>query len=188
MNQFNLIENEKMGKAQIIKEILLWIFQIAIVISIAVVVVYYWGQKTAAVGQSMEPTVNAGCEVWMNKLAYMISTPRRNDVIVFQPNGNENAHFYIKRVVALPGETVQIKDGAVFVDGEKLEEKWDAIKDPGIADEELKLDVDEYFVLGDNRNNSEDSRYADIGTVNLSDIEGKAWLWSKKGFHFGRIH
>ena len=82
---------------------------------------------------------------------------------------------------------LQIKDGVVYIDGEKYEEEWDNMTDAGIAEDEIKLDIEEYFVLGDNRNNSEDSRYADVGIVKLGDIEGKAWLYNGKGFSFGRI-
>ena len=172
MNNYNFYDNEKPSKAKIVKEVLLWVFQIVITIAIAFVFVYFMGQKTTAVGQSMEPTVKAGKKVWINK---------------FKPNGNTNAYSSIKRVIGIPGDTIQIKDGVVYIDGEKYEEEWDNMTDAGIAEDEIKLDIEEYFVLGDNRNNSEDSRYADVGIVKLGDIEGKAWLYNGKGFSFGRI-
>ncbi len=187
MNNYNFYDNEKPSKAKIVKEVLLWVFQIVITIAIAFVFVYFMGQKTTAVGQSMEPTVKAGKKVWINKFSYMLSTPKRGDVIVFKPNGNTNAYSSIKRVIGIPGDTIQIKDGVVYIDGEKYEEEWDNMTDAGIAEDEIKLDIEEYFVLGDNRNNSEDSRYADVGIVKLGDIEGKAWLYNGKGFSFGRI-
>ena len=86
-------------------------------------------------------------------------------------------------------QNAAIKDGEIYIDGEKLEEKYEttAIEDAGTASEEITLDGDEYFVLGDNRRNSEDSRMADIGNVKRSEIEGKAWfVLSTKG-NFGFI-
>ena len=104
--------------------------------------------------------------------------PKRGDVIVFLPNGNQNSHFYVKRVVGLPGETVQIRDGSVYIDGALLaeEDRFDKIADPGIAQNELLLASDEFFVLGDNRNSSEDSRSGNIGAVKKDTIIGKAWF------------
>lgn len=187
MSDFSLYEREKLSKIKIIKETALWVFQIALTIIIAFVFVYFIGQKTTAVGQSMEPTVEEGRKVWINKFSYMLSTPKRNDVIVFKPKGNKSTHSSIKRVVGLPGETVEIKEGIVYIDGEALDENWDVMTDGGIAADGIKLDIEEYFVLGDNRNNSEDSRYADVGIVKLGDIEGKAWLYNGRGLSFGMI-
>ena len=98
--------------------------------------------------------------------------------MVFLPNGNEKSHYYVKRVIAVPGDKVQIKDGAVYVNGELFDEKAEtaAILDAQLAAEEIELGEDEYFVLGDNRNNSEDSRYANIGNVKKEYIIGKAWF------------
>lgn len=187
MGGFDFYEKEKKSKARIAKDIAGWAFQIIITIVIAFVFVYFVGQKTTAVGQSMEPTVEAGKKVWINKFSYLLSTPKRGDVIVFKPNGNKNTYSSIKRVIGVSGDTVQIKDGKVYLNGKKSEEEFDTMLDAGIAKDEITLDVEEYFVLGDNRNNSEDSRYSDVGLVKLSDIEGKAWLFNGKGLSFGRI-
>lgn len=114
----------------------------------------------------------------MNRVIYRLSSPKRGDVIVFLPNGNQNSHYYVKRVVGLPGETVQIQDGSVYIDGVLLEEDeaLDKMIDAGIAQNELTLALDEFFVLGDNRNSSEDSRSGNIGAVKKEDIIGKAWF------------
>ena len=114
----------------------------------------------------------------MNRVIYKLSAPRRNDVVVFLPNGNENSHYYVKRVIGLPGETVQIKEGKVYIDGIMLneDEALDQMIDAGIAQNELTLAADEYFVLGDNRNSSEDSRSGNIGAVKKENIIGKAWF------------
>lgn len=104
--------------------------------------------------------------------------PKRGDVIVFLPNGNQNSHYYVKRVVGLPGETIQIKDGSVYIDGVLLEEddSFDKMAEAGIAENELLLASDEFFVLGDNRNSSEDSRSGNVGAVKRDNIIGKAWF------------
>ena len=119
--------------------------------------------------------------LFRSRIMYRLSTPKRGDVIVFLPNGNQNSHYYVKRVVGLPGETIQIKEGRVYIDGILLEEseELDKMIDAGIAQNELELAVDEFFVLGDNRNSSEDSRSGNIGAVNKDTIIGKAW------FHMG---
>ena len=110
-------------------------------------------------------------------------------MIAFLPNGNEKSHYYVRRVVACPGDTVQIKDGKVYVNGEVYQEKImvASIEDAGVASEEIKLGDNEYFVLGDNRNQSEDSRNADIGNVKKEDIYGKAWFVCLPWENFGPI-
>ena len=127
----------------------------------------------------MEPTLSNGQGVLVDRLAYKILSPKRNDLIVFLPNGNTNSHFYVKRVVAVAGETVQIKDGDLYINGNLHEEDneiYDKMEDGGIAAEPIKLKGGEYFVLGDNRNSSDDSRSADIGIVKTNMIIGKAWF------------
>ena len=106
---------------------------------------------------------------------YNASSPKRGDIIVFKPKGNESSHYYTKRIVGLPGETVQIVENRIYINGEKLEEDYTTTKidTAGIAAEKVKLGGDEYFVMGDNRKNSEDSRSADIGAVKRSYIYGK---------------
>lgn len=162
----------------IVKEIIIWISEIAMVLGIAFVVVFYVGLRTSVVGQSMAPALENGEEILINRFIYSISKPKPNDVVVFLPNGNEKSHYYVKRVIGVPGDTVQIKDGAVYVNGELFEEAVEtaSIINPELAAEEIVLGEDEYFVLGDNRNNSEDSRYANIGNVKKEYIIGKAWF------------
>ncbi len=150
----------------------------AVAVFLAFVLVFSVGMRTSVIGDSMEPVLYNGQEILMNRILYRISMPKRGDVIVFLPNGNQNSHFYVKRVVGLPGETVQIRDGNVYIDGVMLaeDERFDKIVDPGIAQNELLLSTDEFFVLGDNRNSSEDSRSGNIGAVKKDTIIGKAWF------------
>ncbi len=162
----------------IVKEVITWMIEIAIVLGIAFVFVYYIGLRTSVVGQSMAPTLENKQEILVNRFIYSISNPKPNDIVVFLPNGNEKAHYYVKRIIGVPGDTVQIKDGAVYVNGGLFEEAVEtaAILDAELAADEIVLGEDEYFVLGDNRNNSEDSRYANIGNVKKEYIIGKAWF------------
>lgn len=169
-------KKKKVNKA-VLREIAVYLFYIAAAIFLAWVLVYCVGIKTSVIGDSMEPTLSNGQEILINRFIYTFSTPKRGDVVVFLPNGNENAHYYVKRVVGLPGETIQIMEGRIYINGELYENNiYDKIADPGIANNPIILDNGEYFVLGDNVNSSEDSRSANIGTVSEDDIFGKAWF------------
>lgn len=164
--------------SHLLKEIFSWIFLFVLAVLMAFVFTYSVGMKTSVIGPSMEPCLYNGQNVLINRFVYMASNPKRGDVIVFRPNGNENMHYYVKRVIGLPGEKITIQDGRVLIDGYFYEEDdtFDMIEDGGIASNGILLGEDEYFVLGDNRNNSEDSRSANIGTVMEGDIVGKAWF------------
>lgn len=172
-----------------VPEALKWALQIVIVCIFAFVFVWYFGQRISNIGDSMNPVLKNGDVVLVNRILYDASSPKRGDIIVFKPNGNENLHSYVKRIVGLPGETVQIKDGTVYIDGKKLKEsyKTTSLEEAGLAAEEITLGGNEFFVLGDNRESSEDSRMADIGNVKRSEIEGKAWFNITPGNRFGLI-
>ncbi len=184
----NFNRRKRKANTKLIKEVLIWIAEIAIVIGIAFTCVYFIGLRTSAVGQSMANTIYNGDNILVNRFVYVVTDPKPNDVIVFRPNGNEKSHLYIKRVIAVPGDTVQIKQGVVYVNGEVFNEIVDvaSIEEAGLANEPIKLGADEYFVLGDNRNNSEDSRFANIGNIRKEHIIGKVWLrivsWSEFEF------
>lgn len=167
--------------AYAIKEVSSWVFGIVIAILLAFVMVTSIGMKISVIGVSMEPTLDNGQQIFVNRFQYNISKPDIGDVIVFLPNGNANSHYYVKRIVALPGDKVQITNGRLYVNGKMAEDGFDKIADPGNAIEEIRLADDEYFVLGDNRNNSEDSRSANIGPIKRSIIEGRAWLHMGSG-------
>ena len=159
------------------KEILGWVVQIAIVIFIAYFIVNFWGTSTTVVGQAMEDNLENNDQILLDKFTYVLTNPRPGDVVVFLPNGNDKSHYYVRRVIAVPGDKIQIIDGAVYVNGARFNEKVTvaAMQDAGIAKEEITLGDGEYFVLGDNRNDSEDSRHANIGNVKKEYIIGKAW-------------
>lgn len=174
-------KRKKKISSAVIKEIFSWIFGIGVSVFLASVLVFFLGMSTYVVGVSMEPALYNSQQIFINRFTYVISAPKRGDVVVFLPNGNENAHYYVKRVVAVPGDRIWIKDGVLYVNG--LESEWntDRILEPGIAENEFVLNSDEYFCLGDNINNSEDSRSANIGPVNEKDIIGKVWFHMRGG-------
>ena len=114
----------------------------------------------------------------MDKLSYRIHDPERFDIVVFPVVRDGKEEYYIKRVIGLPGETVQIIDGYVYINGEKLDENYGAevMNDAGRAAEPITLGDDEYFVLGDNRNRSDDSRYENVENLKREKIVGRAWV------------
>lgn len=166
-----------------------WIVKIGAVLLFAFAYVWFFGQKVSTVGDSMKPVITNSDMVLVNRIVYNAMTPARGDVIVFKPKGNKNSHYYIKRVIGLPGETVEIIENGIFIDGERLEEEYETsdISDVGIAADGMTLGENEYFVLGDDRENSEDSRSADVGKVKRRDIYGKAWFISSPLKHAGFI-
>lgn len=141
---------------------------------LGVLVVISFGYTITNVGVSMEDAIAHNQKVLVNRTSYLLFSPKVNDVIVFE-QGN-NAHLYIKRVIAKPGDTVHIIDGVLYVNDARVKDDFDKIADPGIAEEKIVLGEDEFFVLGDNRNNSEDSRSESIGTIDRSEIIGKVWF------------
>ncbi|MCR5324699.1 MAG: signal peptidase I [Lachnospiraceae bacterium] len=175
--------NEKIKKFLI--KSLLMIVAIAAAIALAWAITRFALEKTNMVGDSMETTLTDKDTILINKLAYFRNGPERYDVIVFEVSGREHSFYSIRRVVGLPGEKVYIRDGYVYINDEKLEEPFnvDEIYIEGLGLDGMVLDEDEYFVLGDNRNDSEDSRFANIGNVVRTQIIGKAWLrLNKFGF------
>lgn len=160
------------------KEILSWILYIGFAALFIWLIIHFVGQRTVVSGSSMNNTLADGDNLIVDKLSYRFSDPEQFDIIVFQPY-EDSKELYIKRIIGLPGETVRIdEDGSIYIDGELLEENYgkEVIQNPGIASEEITLGENEYFVLGDNRNNSKDSRSADVGNVQRDTIVGKAWL------------
>ena len=161
---------------KIIKEIVIWLLLIVLTITASYFITTNVFVKTAVAGVSMEPTLMEGQVVIVNKIEYYLKSPKRNDVIVYKQSNREHSYYEIKRVIGLPGETVKIKNGIIYINDEVLKEKikTETIENAGLAEEGIKLDDNEYFVLGDNRNDSEDSRFASVGNVLRNEILGKA--------------
>lgn len=135
-------------------------------------------QKTIVDGPSMEDTLHNGDQLMVEKISYHFDKLKRFDIVVFYPYGRKEGEYYIKRIIGLPGETVQIKGTEIYINGQVLEENFgkDPITDGGIAEEPLTLSEDEYFVMGDNRKVSFDSRFEEVGPVEKKDIGGRAVL------------
>lgn len=160
----------------------LWILSVAVVIALAWLIVYLSIEKTTMVDASMEPTLLQEDRIVIDKMTYRIRSPKRNEIIVFLQGDSEHSFYNIKRIIGLPGEKVRIAEGIVYINGDALEEyaNVENMLLPGLANYEITLGDDEYFVLGDARNNSEDSRYATVGNVKRSEIIGRAWIRTNK--------
>ncbi len=166
------------------KEILSWIGCFAVAIAAALFIVTFIGQRVQVDGRSMEPTLQDRDNLICDKLSYRFSDPERYDIVIIYPD-EEKDKRWIKRIIGLPGEEVRIDEaGTIYINGEPLEESYgkEVIEDPGMAIEPVQLGEDEYWVMGDNRNHSSDSRV--IGPVPKSRILGKAFV---RIFPFNKI-
>ncbi|MBQ4284703.1 MAG: signal peptidase I [Lachnospira sp.] len=150
---------------------------ILLIIIAAFAIVHFTCDKFVVSGSSMTPVLESDNSVLVNRWSYSLFKPKRYDVIAFA-NDENSSTVYIKRIIGLPGENVQIKDKKVYINGNLLEDDviTQEILTAGLASQEIKLDAGEYFVLGDNRNNSEDSRFAGVGLVEDKDILGNVWF------------
>ena len=161
-----------------LRTILGYILYILVIIGLTWMIVTFVGQRTRVSGQSMETTLQDRDNLIVDKISYRFHDPSRYDIIVFPYKYEENT-FYIKRIIGLPGEIVQVKDGYTYINGKKLTSDIygrEVVDEPGIAEEPIKLGSDEYFVLGDNRNHSQDSRDPYVGVLKRSDLLGRAFI------------
>lgn len=174
---------------EIIKELAGWLLYIVLIIAFTWFVVTFVGQRTEVSGSSMETTLSDKDQLIVDKMTYRFRDPKRYDIVVFPYQYQDNT-YYIKRIIGLPGETVQILSGMVYIDGMRLDEHYgnEMMENPGIAEEPLTLDENEYFVLGDNRNNSSDSRASDGGLIHRKDLIGRAWIRVWPLSQIGVIH
>ena len=179
------LQERKAHMKGIIKELLGWLIFIFIVVTASYLVITYVGQRTEVSGSSMESTLSDGDQLIVDKISYRFRDPSRYDIVVFPYHYEENT-YYIKRIIGLPGETVQIVDGVVWINGQPLHEHYgnEVIENPGLAADPITLGDDEYFVLGDNRNNSQDSRAANVGVIHRDELLGRAWvrIWPLSDF------
>ncbi|MCM1045405.1 MAG: signal peptidase I [Candidatus Gastranaerophilales bacterium] len=173
---FGFYKRKKKINAALVREVFNCLVGICVAVFLAAVVEYFFGMTTNVVGVSMTPTLYNSQQIFINRMTYTFTSPRTGDVVIFLPNGNENSHYYVKRVVAVAGDTVRIEGGVLYVNDEESEWVTEKILDAGIAANEFVLESGEYFCLGDNVNNSEDSRSANIGPVKEIDMVGKVWF------------
>ncbi len=179
LNNNRTDENGKSGgNVNVLKEIGSFFLYVIIILGLTFLIVHYVGQRTVVSGHSMETTLQDGDNLIIDKITYRFHDPRRFDIVVFPPMGDDET-YYIKRVIGLPGETIEIDDlGQIYINGEILKEGYgrEVIQDKGVWDYPITLGDDEFFVMGDNRNGSEDSRFADVGAVKRDYILGRAWV------------
>ncbi len=178
-------EQKEEKKKSLGREILGWIVYFLCIAAFVYCVITFVGQRTKVDGNSMNPTLSDGDNLIIDKISYRFRDPSRYDVIVFPYQHEENV-YYIKRIIGLPGETVQIIEGYVYINGEQLDENFgkELIEDPQLAAEPITLGDDEYFVLGDNRNHSQDSRDPSVGVLSRDLLVGRAWV---RIFPFNKI-
>ena len=162
-------------KDQTMKEVGSWVISILIVMILAYSIVTFGGQTVTVVGQSMIPTMNHGDQVIVNKLAYKFQSIKRYDLIAYKLRDGEDSYYSVKRVIGLPGEKVTIKAGDIYINDELLKDlpHDEYIITEGLCLEGVELQNGEYFVLGDNVNNSEDSRFGNVGNIIDAEILGK---------------
>ena len=172
------LENHKILHKKLILRFLITIVEVAAVIFAAYLITHFGLEKMTVSGEYMNPTLDDGDNILINKMSYKLFKIKRNDVVVMQQNGSGHSYYTIGRIIGLPGETIRIEKGSVYIDGNKLKEKFDfpEMENGGLALEDITLDAEEYFMLCDNRNEGEDSRNANIGNIMRSDIIGKAWI------------
>ncbi|MBO4748911.1 MAG: signal peptidase I [Lachnospiraceae bacterium] len=179
--QSEVEEKKQLTKKDILKEAVGTVLYFLGVLIVALLIVKFVVQRTMVDGESMEPTLYHGENLMVDKLSYRFGEPKRFDIIVLKPYENDKKTFYIKRIIALPGEKIKIDaNGTIYINGEKLYEGYgkEVIRpeNRGRAAVEVTMGENEYFVMGDNRNNSGDSRSDAVGNVKKEDIIGKAWL------------
>ena len=166
---------QKKDKMKPLQSILNFIATIVVGLAIGKFIIVYIVCIVLVSGSSMNPTLHDGQKLFCNKLIYKIGEPERFDIIAFEAENYEE-RVLIKRIIGLPGEKLRIDmDGNIYINDKIIEdiEGLDKIKSPGLAIEEITIGKDEYFVMGDNRNNSLDSRFEVIGNVHIDDILGK---------------
>ncbi|MDE6960185.1 MAG: signal peptidase I [Lachnospiraceae bacterium] len=177
MRDHDYAEDYEEKKPGILREILGFLVYVAVVVGITFFIITFIGQRTYVSGSSMESTLSHGDNLIVDKITYRFASPKRYDIIVFPFRYKENT-YYIKRIIGLPGETIQIQDGVIYINDEVLTESYgrEVMKSSGLAEEPIVLGEDEYFVLGDNRNDSTDSRDPNVGVIHRDEIIGRAWV------------
>ena len=171
------------------RNITTWIVEIVIVLALSAVFSYIFCSSVTVLESSMDPTLQAGNRVMINRVSYTVGKIKRGDLIAYTNSDSTDASVHVKRVIGLPGEKIQIRDGLILIDGQTyIEERaFPSMNSGGLAENGVILGNDEYFVIGDNRNNSEDSRFTDVGNIPARAVMGKVWLIVSPLSSFGFI-
>ena len=156
-----------------IRRIGLWVGEVVAAILLAFLVIQFCFQTVTVHGDSMQPAYYDGDTVLVNKLDYRIGSPKRLDAVILELENGSTTHYSVKRVVGLPGETIKIENGKIYINNKELKGFSEEILSAGLAAYDVELGEDEYFVMGDNCNNSEDSRVSNIGNIKRSQFVGK---------------
>ncbi len=184
------MKQKQKGKKGPLRAALNWVGCILVILVVAFVLLRFVGQSIQVTGEAMQPTLKNGDQLIIDKITYAFSEPRRFDVIVF-PSPYRMDTYYFRRIIGLPGETVQIANGEIFINGQAVAESFPVEEGPfesGLASMPLTLEEGEYFVLGDNRADSTDSRNSSIGNIQESSIIGRAVLRIWPPNRLGLIH
>lgn len=182
-------DREEFDMKDFMSEVGKWAISILVVVILAYSIVTFGVQSVTMIGQSMDPALTNQDVVLINKRAYTFEEPKRYDIVAFKLKEDTESYFNIKRIIALPGETIQIKNGHIFINGDVLSDLPfdDLIMTEGLAIDEITLGEDEYFLMGDNCNNSEDSRYVNIGNISIKEISGKVFFRISPRSEFGSV-
>lgn len=182
-------DREEFDMKEFMSEVGRWAISILVVVILAYSIVTFGVQSVTMIGQSMDPALTNQDVVLINKQAYTFDEPQRYDIVAFKLKEDTEGYFNIKRIIGLPGEKVQIKNGHIFINGDVVSDLPfdDLIMTEGLAIDEVTLGEDEYFLMGDNCNNSEDSRYVNIGNISIKEISGKVFFRVSPRSKFGKI-
>ena len=178
LEKADTVKKDKKEEKNVVKEIVGMILYVVAVFAVCFFIITYVGQRTKVEGSSMEPTLSNGDNLIVDKISYRFRNPERFDIIIF-PYKYEKNTFFIKRIIGMPGETVWINNsGEIYINGVLLSENYglETIKYAGLASTPITLGKDEYFVMGDNRNDSTDSRFDVVGPIKRKEIVGRAWV------------
>ncbi len=178
LEKADTVKKDKKEEKNVVKEIVGMILYVVAVFAVCFLIITYVGQRTKVEGSSMEPTLSNGDNLIVDKISYRFRNPERFDIIIF-PYKYEKNTFFIKRIIGMPGETVWINNsGEIYINGVLLSENYglETIKYAGLASTPITLGKDEYFVMGDNRNDSTDSRFDVVGPIKRKEIVGRAWV------------
>ena len=168
---------------------LIYLIGILVALGLAAFVAFSFGYSIPVCDSSMSSTLDSGDRVLVNRIAYAVGKPSRGDIVAYRKSDSQETEIRIKRVIGIPGDTVRIEDGQVRINGQVYldDRSYPSILNPGLASKDIVLESNEYFLLGDNRNDSEDSRFADVGNIMKNEIIGKVWFIIDPSEDFGFI-